>query len=131
MSETEQQQTCPDCGEEMNQGRCAIEQDGTGEEHVFTIRHERGGIECLRQQLIKCLRQQLDEAKADSERCRRAGQDVMKVVRSEREIDDVLNWAADAVDTGRRSYPVMSYEEGVEGGIRWLLGETDNNPMDE
>ena len=45
------------------------------------------------------------------------------------EIDDVLNQCADAIDDGSR-WPGMSYEQGVEAAIRWMLGDFEN-PMSE
>lgn len=28
-------------------------------------------------------------------------------------------------------WPGMSYEQGVEAGIQWLVGDTDDNPMED
>jgi len=54
----------------------------------------------------------------------------MFVKRSQEEIDDVLNKAADGMDMGSK-WPGMSYEEGVHNAINWLLGYHDENPMEE
>lgn len=48
----------------------------------------------------------------------------------ENEIDDVLNQCAEAADEGQSKYPGMSYEQGVEAGIRWMQG-TDPHPLDD
>lgn len=45
--------------------------------------------------------------------------------KTQEEIDDVLNTCAEALDSGSK-FPGMSYEEGVEAAIRWLLD--DGNP---
>ena len=48
----------------------------------------------------------------------------------ENEINDVLNQCAEAADEGQSKYPGMSYEQGVEAGIRWMQG-TDPHPLDD
>lgn len=52
------------------------------------------------------------------------------ITRTQKEIDDVLNKAADGMDDGSK-WPGMSYEQGVDAAIRWLTGESEDNPMDE
>ena len=52
------------------------------------------------------------------------------VKRMQEEIDDVLNKAADGIDNGSK-WPGMSYEQGVDAAIRWLTGETEDNPMED
>jgi hypothetical protein len=42
--------------------------------------------------------------------------------RTQKEIDDVLNWCDDTVETGRSHFPGMTYEEGVQAAIDWLQG---------
>lgn len=49
--------------------------------------------------------------------------------RSDKEIDAVLNQAAEQIEEGSK-WPGMSYEQGVEAGVKWVLGETDDNPME-
>lgn len=46
------------------------------------------------------------------------------------EIDEVLNRCADAFDHGTM-WPGMNYEQGVQTAIEWLLGYTDDDPMEE
>lgn len=55
----------------------------------------------------------------------------MKIERSRQEVDKLLNFAADCTDNGRSPYPGMTYEQGVEAGIRWLIGESDDPPFDD
>lgn len=54
----------------------------------------------------------------------------MNVARSQDEVDEQLNRADDALDSGSR-YPGMTYEEGVANGIRWLLGQDESPPMED
>lgn len=51
--------------------------------------------------------------------------------RTDDEIDGVLNAVADVQDSGSTKWPGMSYEQGVENALRWVLGEIDDNPMDD
>ncbi len=48
--------------------------------------------------------------------------------RSQEEVDRVLNWAADAADKGVNHFPGMTYEQGVENGIRWVIGDNNDAP---
>lgn len=48
---------------------------------------------------------------------------------TQEQIDDVLNRAAVVHDEGTR-WPGMSYEEGVENALRWMLGE-GGDPMND
>lgn len=49
---------------------------------------------------------------------------------SQQEIDQVINWAAQAEATGSSSFPGMSYEEGVRAAIEWMQGNGER-PDDE
>lgn len=53
-----------------------------------------------------------------------------KVVRTDAEVDELLNALADASDEGHELFPGKTYEEGVEAGIQWLLGDRDDHPYD-
>lgn len=50
-------------------------------------------------------------------------------VRSDDEINAVLNKAADGIDGGS-AYPRMMYEEGVQAAIDWITGANDDHPFD-
>ena len=52
------------------------------------------------------------------------------IVRTDKEIDDVLNKAADAIEDGS-VYPGMSYEQGIQAFADWLFGDTEDAPFDE
>jgi hypothetical protein len=53
----------------------------------------------------------------------------MEVVRSALEVDTALNAAIARANSGSQ-WPGMSYEQGVEAAISWLLGWSDDNPME-
>ena len=55
----------------------------------------------------------------------------MDIKRDEKEVDDLLNEVANAVDFGKAKWPGKSYEQGVEAGIRWLLGYQEGHPYKE
>ncbi len=52
-------------------------------------------------------------------------------VRSNEEIDDVLNATVEAEATGQSRWPGMTYEDGVAAALRWVLGQSDSNPMED
>lgn len=52
------------------------------------------------------------------------------IVRTENEINEVLNKAAEGRENGS-AFPGMSYEEGILCFSEWLFGETDYNPFEE
>ena len=54
----------------------------------------------------------------------------MNLVRSQAEVDTLLNKCADASDAGESQYHGMSYEEGIRDGIQWLIGELEENPLE-
>lgn len=53
-----------------------------------------------------------------------------QVKRTNTEIDDQLNKATEAADAGT-SVPGMSYEQGVQAGILWVLGEVEDLPIED
>ena len=52
-------------------------------------------------------------------------------MRSEREIENEVNAAADVIAQGESRVPGMSYEEGVDAALRWALGWQDERPMSD
>lgn len=52
------------------------------------------------------------------------------IVRSEKEIDRVLNWAAEGEDEGTH-FRGMSYENGIRYMWNWLIGESDEAPDED
>ena len=49
---------------------------------------------------------------------------------SQSEIEDVLNECSENEQEGIAKFPGMTYEQGVKYGIEWVMGESDENPMD-
>lgn len=54
----------------------------------------------------------------------------MEIVRTETEIDRVLNWAAEGVEQGTR-YSGMSYEQGILDICDWLTGHSGVAPDED
>jgi len=52
-------------------------------------------------------------------------------MRSDEEINEVLNEISQIKDDVGTKFPSMSYEEGVEAALLWMKGETEENPMEE
>lgn len=52
------------------------------------------------------------------------------IVRTDAEIDEQLNIAADGINDGSL-YPGMSYEEGIQAFADWLFGNTNDKPFEE
>lgn len=50
-----------------------------------------------------------------------------RIVRTQDEIDELLNRASDARDQGSK-FPGMSIEDGILDFYDWLIGSTDENP---
>jgi hypothetical protein len=46
-------------------------------------------------------------------------------------IDDVLNECMEHEDKGTTKFRGMTYEQGVQNGIRWVLGEVFDHPMED
>jgi hypothetical protein len=51
-----------------------------------------------------------------------------KVNRTDQEIDDLENAAAEGENEGTK-FPGMNYEQGILETLRWLRGDTNNSPM--
>lgn len=52
------------------------------------------------------------------------------IVRTDKEIDDVLNKAFIGIEDGS-VYPGESYEQGIQAFADWLFGDTEDAPFDE
>lgn len=50
---------------------------------------------------------------------------------SEDEINEVLNRVQEKNAEGGTRYRGMTFEQGVEAGIQWVRGDTDENPYPE
>jgi hypothetical protein len=47
------------------------------------------------------------------------------------EMDAVVNEVSEQIHAGGSKFPGMSYEEGVEAALRWVLWDDSPNPMEE
>ena len=54
-----------------------------------------------------------------------------KVVRTEKEVDDVICDCLEAEESGASRFPGASYEEGVQYAIRWLTDPDAVHPLEE
>lgn len=54
-----------------------------------------------------------------------------EIEKTDKEIDDVLNRAAEHEETIGTKWHGMTYEQGVQAGIHWLIGDWEDNPMPE
>lgn len=52
------------------------------------------------------------------------------IKRTEKEIEDQLNEAGAIIAEGGSKVPGMSYEEGVDATIRWILGHEEDPPIE-
>ncbi len=52
------------------------------------------------------------------------------IVRTEKEIDMMLNRCVDNIDEGTSESPGMSYEQGIIAAYEWLTGQTNDYPFD-
>lgn len=50
---------------------------------------------------------------------------------TDKELRDQLDKTEEAVGSGISVLPAMSYEEGVNNALRWVLGETNDEPMED
>lgn len=56
----------------------------------------------------------------------------MEIVRTQQEVEELLARAIEmAIGDEDNPFWGMSYAEGVEAGIRWLIGEQEENPLEE
>ena len=55
----------------------------------------------------------------------------MKVVRTEEEINRLLNECVEAEEMGTTKFPGMTYEQGLKDAIEWLCGDSSCYPLDD
>lgn len=55
----------------------------------------------------------------------------MADARTKAEIDEVVMQAVDSIETGESRFPGLTYEEGVDAALRWVTGDTEEEPMSE
>ena len=52
-----------------------------------------------------------------------------RIIRSEKEIEKVLDQAEEGFNEGTR-FPSMSAEEGIQDFFSWLVGNSDDPPLE-
>lgn len=52
------------------------------------------------------------------------------IIRSDHEIDEVLNAASEQIDAGTTKFAGMTYEEGLREMHDWLIGDSVDSPME-
>lgn len=55
----------------------------------------------------------------------------MEIVRTEKEINQLLNECDEAEDMGTTKFPGMTYEQGIKEAIEWLSGDSNCYPLDD
>lgn len=50
------------------------------------------------------------------------------IKRNDDEINDVMNWADEAENSGESKFPGMTFEQGVAQMFRWLTGDSEDRP---
>ena len=55
----------------------------------------------------------------------------MEIVRTQAEVDKVIDTCIENNTNNRQRYSGMTYEDGIRAGIEWLIGDTDDYPFDE
>lgn len=53
------------------------------------------------------------------------------IMRTDEEINDLLNRCMEAEGNAKSKYPSMTYEQGVLYTIRWLFDASESHPLDE
>jgi len=62
---------------------------------------------------------------------KKALKDTVQAVRTSSEVNTVVEQAIVLINRGRSRFHGMTYEEGVRNAIEWLLGDIDDNPMED
>jgi hypothetical protein len=55
----------------------------------------------------------------------------MSIERTDQEIDEQRNAASEALDEGGSKWPGMSYEQGVQNALAWVVGDSEDLPMED
>ena len=51
--------------------------------------------------------------------------------RDDQQIDDILNLCSERIEQGGSKFTGMTYEQGIDAAIQWILGNEDSNPMED
>ncbi|MBA7543171.1 hypothetical protein ES705_35501 [subsurface metagenome] len=55
----------------------------------------------------------------------------LTIAREDSEVDEVLNKCSEMENEGKNPFFGLTYAQGVEQGIRWLIGEEEEQPLSE
>ena len=55
----------------------------------------------------------------------------MELVRTEGEINELLNHVSDKINEGGPRFSGMTYEDGIREALMWAIGEYDEHPYPE
>ena len=55
----------------------------------------------------------------------------LNLVRTDKEINDLMNSCALSIDEGERRFPSMSYAECIYEALKWATGQTDDHPFED
>lgn len=53
-----------------------------------------------------------------------------EIIRDESEIDEIINETHIIENEEGSRYPGMSYEQGLRDMYEWLIGDSDDNPLE-
>ncbi len=53
-----------------------------------------------------------------------------EIMRSDEEINELLDVCSDSESTGHSKYPGMTFEQGIRAGIEWLTDSDAEHPME-
>jgi hypothetical protein len=49
--------------------------------------------------------------------------------RTDEEVDELMNMAAESADSGVSAYPGKTYEAGIAAACEWVFGFTNEHPL--
>ncbi len=55
----------------------------------------------------------------------------MELVRTEGEINELLNAVEDKIDEGGSRFRGMTYEDGIRDALMWAIGDQEDHPYPE
>lgn len=54
-----------------------------------------------------------------------------QISRTDEEIDDLREKCIEQENEGGSKYHGLTYEQGIEAAVGWLVGDRDDNPMED
>ena len=53
-----------------------------------------------------------------------------RIIRTEQQINEQLDKASQIINNDGTHYPGMSYEQGIQAMYDWLVGDTEDTPIE-